>query len=756
MKDDRNVRVFISCVSDEFRSYRDQLRGDLTRHNVEVKVQEDFIDFGTVTLDMLDHYIANCHVIVHLVGDMTGSMANPESVKTICDRYADLSEKLAPLGRTLADNVALSYTQWEAWLALYHGKTLLIAAPDPAAPRGPRFSPDAVSTALQAAHLARLREKERYPRQFKSVDDLAKQIAYTSILDMLAAANRPARKPNMLPYAPLGSLFKGRETFVEELRRVLGEPVDGKAVAITGLGGVGKTRLAVEYGHRYAADYNGLFFLSAATPTQLRSHLASLVGPLLLDLPEKSERQDEVKVAAALAWLNANPGWFLILDNVDTEEVAAEAEALTAKLSGGHVLITGRLASFGAGVETFELDVLTVEDATAFLLERTKRKRAIGADDEEHARQIAKELGQLALGLEQAGAYVDSKRISFADYLKLWRETRDKALEEFDRRVMKYPKSIAVTWSASVKQLSPDSRRLLDRVAWLAPEPIPESLLEVPTDAAAGTNEARSDARKGLEGLFDYSLATPARPDSGFLAAAGGTRSFTVHRLVQEVTRRNQGDKRPEALQEALQWLDRAFDGDPYDVSTWPVLEPLASHVKTLVGFADQRTIPEPTWELMGRLSGLFYGKADYHEAEPLLRRSLAICEASLGPDHPDVATALNNLALLLRDTNRLGEVESLLRRALAIYEASFGPDHPHVATALTNLAWLLKATNRLAEAEPLLRRSLAIREASFGPDHPDVVHSLNNLALLLQATNRLGEAEPLCRRAGLISSGTI
>ena len=88
------------------------------------------------------------------------------------------------------------------------------------------------------------------------------------------------------------------------------------------------------------------------------------------------------------------------------------------------------------------------------------------------------------------------------------------------------------------------------------------------------------------------------------------------------------------------------------------------------------------------------------------------------------------------------------MRRALAIDEASYGPDHPHVATALNNLARLLQATNRLGEAEPLIRRALAIDEASYGPDHPDVARDLNNLAHLLQATNRLGEAEPLLRRA--------
>src|SRR5258707_1317282 len=83
--------------------------------------------------------------------------------------------------------------------------------------------------------------------------------------------------------------------------------------------------------------------------------------------------------------------------------------------------------------------------------------------------------------------------------------------------------------------------------------------------------------------------------------------------------------------------------------------------------------------------------------------------------------TSLNNLAGLLRATNRLAEAEPLMRRALAIDEANYGPDHPRVAIRLNNLADLLRVTIRLAEAEPLMRRALAITEANYGQDHPDL-----------------------------------
>jgi Domain of unknown function (DUF4062) len=181
------VRIFLSAVSDEFRDYRDQLRRDLTRHNVEVKIQEDFKDSGTVTLDKLDLYITNCDAVVHLVGDMTGAAAKPESTGAMLTKYPDLPDRLLPLRQPLADGLAISYTHWEAWLALYHGKRLVIAKAEGAAPRGPKYAPTDDSRAAQQAHIARLSAVEHYPGgTFTGPDNLAKQILSGAILDLLS------------------------------------------------------------------------------------------------------------------------------------------------------------------------------------------------------------------------------------------------------------------------------------------------------------------------------------------------------------------------------------------------------------------------------------------------------------------------------------------------------------------------------------------------------------------------------------------
>ena len=296
-----------------------------------------------------------------------------------------------------------------------------------------------------------------------------------------------------------------------------------------------------------------------------------------------------------------------------------------------------------------------------------------------------------------------------------------------------YPRAVAVTWQTSVAQLSEAGRALLERLAWLAPEKVPEALLDVPIPGAEAEN-----LRDAYDDLAAYTLVTRDAEGPFFL----------IHRLVQDVTRRSlAAEARPQSLVEALAWLNTAFEGNSDDVRIWPTLDPLAPHARTVIAHADAAGIAEPTGRLMNELGVLLSAKALHAEAEPLKRRALAIDEMRLGPDHPGVATKLNNLARLLHDTNRLAEAEPLMRRALAIDEKSFGPDHPRVAIRLNNLAGLLQATSRLAEAEPLMRRALAIAEKSLGPDHPEVGTKLNNLATLLQDTNRLSEAEPLIRR---------
>lgn len=169
------LQIFLSAVSAEFGSYRNILRRDLDSLDVSVKVQEDFVSSGSETLDKLDAYIRQCDAVIHLVGDMTGAMAQAPSLDVIRSRYPDFAERLPAVGPNLTPGgPPLSYTQWEAWLALYHGKELIIAEPEPGAARDAGYVLDESQRAAQMAHLAGLNGMERFTEiRFANVDRLA-------------------------------------------------------------------------------------------------------------------------------------------------------------------------------------------------------------------------------------------------------------------------------------------------------------------------------------------------------------------------------------------------------------------------------------------------------------------------------------------------------------------------------------------------------------------------------------------------------
>ena len=411
------------------------------------------------------------------------------------------------------------------------------------------------------------------------------EVLRSKLQDILARAGQIA-KPANLPFRSLGKLFKDRDAMLDELTDGLGPiPKNNTAPAIarvlTGLGGVGKTRLALEYAWQHAEKYRALLFVGADSGEALQRNLAALCARNMLDLPEQQEKEEAKQYEAVLRWLRQQAGWLLILDNVDSKPAATAVEVLLPSLAGGHALITGRLAEWSGGLALMKLDVLPPEAAIDFLLVRTDTKRRKQDADPATVRTLAQELGYLALALEQAGAYIAQRRLSFDQYLVEWQHQRDRVLAWIDERLMQYPKSVAITWQTSFDQLTKPAQQLLQRLAWLAPDPIPESLIEKPVPES----DSQADMLGSLAELESYSLAN----------RAVDSLSFSVHRLVQEVTRRNQcDDVRHIALRVTLCWIYTAFTGDPTNPGDWPVLESLLPHARTISAHADAAGISAP------------------------------------------------------------------------------------------------------------------------------------------------------------------
>ena len=556
----------------------------------------------------------------------------------------------------------------------------------------------------------------------------------------------PLEKPTQ---APLWSIpqrvrfFTGRDTVLQELRQALtdtGQAALGQSLAVSGLGGIGKTQTAIAYAHQYRDAYTFAFWIAAENETTLRASFSEIAG--ILELPEVHEPEEDRMLAAVLRAWASREGGLLVFDNVEDPDLV---KRFTPNPQTHHVVVTSRLQTLRRyGFPLLELPVLAPGDAVRFLHERTGREVEEGADEHQAAVDLAEELGYLPLALEQAAAYIDTRGMGFRSYLATYRKA---GVEWIDRlEAVDHPESVLKTWTLNLQQVeeeSPHSIQLFHILAFLAPDDVPEFLFEdvegvgQPLEGALAEHDAALDDL--LEPLRRFSLIERDREDA----------SISVHRLVQDVTRWVMPeDVQRDALRQTAVLLERSFP-DPKKLENWEVCEQLFVHGQSLELKSLQRAenFPEAAW--------LFHGTAlycqergRYQEAEPLYNRSLRIKEATLGHNHPSVAQTLNNLANLHRTQGRYEQAEPLYTRSLRISEAALGNDHPHVAQTLNNLALFYSDQGLYEEAEPLYTRSLGILESALGHDHPYVAYTLNNLAAFYSDLGRCEEAELLYTRS--------
>ena len=430
------------------------------------------------------------------------------------------------------------------------------------------------------------------------------------------------------------------------------------------------------------------------------------------------------------------------------------------------MLITSRFSDWSELADEVALDVLPLEEAVAFLQSRTGRSDAAGA------KILAEALGCLPLALDHAAAYCKRTQMQFGDYAK-----KASSLIDAAPRGAGYPRSVAATFDLAITEAvaqCPAAETLMAYLAQCAPERIPMTLVE-------GAIEDEAQRQRALAALAEVSLLKHDPFEDG-------TPAVTVHRLVQAVARaRSEANGSAQvAVGRLIARLVATYPRDGYsNPQSWPLCARLTPHLLARRG-SDDVSICCPFGsgrQLFPRSRGLLPSRAaiarctgdtrkdarprasrhgdepqqprppaqeqgDFAAARPLYERALAIREKTLGPEHPDTATSLNNLAGLLSDQGDLAAARPLYERALAIREKVLGPEHPDTATSLNNLAGLLSDQGDLAGARPLFERALAIREKALGPEHPDTATSLNNLADLLRDQGDFAGARPLYERA--------
>lgn len=615
----------------------------------------------------------------------------------------------------------------------------------------------------------------------------------------LLEASLTALTPHWHVPFPRNPLFTGRSEILEALHaRLHTDQVVAltQSYALHGLGGIGKTQIALEYAYRYALEYSAIFWIEAETGERITESLLRIAE--ILPLPERQEADQPRILAAVQRWLTTHSQWLLIWDNLEDPDLL---QRWLPPARQGMILITTRGPALGTLALGIELLPMEQEEGMLFLLHRAKVLEPVATREQMRqfavrsptdfaaAEALVTALGGLPLALDQAGAYIEETGCGLVDYVLRYEQHRAHLLSRRGTLGGHHPNSVATTFKLSMQRVEREQRAAADLLrvcAFLQAEAIPEELF------VAGA----AHLGPGLEAL----AADPAQLDQAIavlrrlsmVQRQAETHTLSMHRLVQAVLLDAMTEeKREQWTGQVTAALDAGFPEvlPATEHAAWkqcerllphallclhqeaaeesPVLASLAyktaQYLRVRGRYGEAELLFQRALHIRERILGsdhpevartlnylalLFWTQGKYAEAEPLYRRALHIREQVLGSHHSDVARTINNLALLFWTQGKYEQAEPLYQRALRIYERTLGPDHPEVARILDNLAVLYAEQGKHAEAEAFYQRALRISERSLGPEHPQVAMPLNGLANLSREQGKYAEAEQLYRRA--------
>ncbi len=564
--------------------------------------------------------------------------------------------------------------------------------------------------------------------------------------------NIPARNPG----------FTGRDDLLAEVREQLLAGDKAVVQALHGMGGVGKTQLAAEYAHRFAGTYGLAWWINAEQGGLIGDQVAAL--GLALGCVQPGAGTEAVR-AAVLAELRHRGRWLLVFDNA--EDPADVAPWLPG--GGGHVLITSRQRGWDEVAAPVEVDVLARAESVAILQTRVTELSGTDAD------KLAAELGDLPLAIAQAAGFMADTGMTADEFLVLLHTRAGQLLAQ--GAPASYPRSLAAATGMIADRLArqdPAAAELASVCAFLAPEPIPESLFTAAVSVLPGELAARAaDPLAWRQTLAHLTRQSLARIDH---------RGLQMHRLTQAILRDRLTPAQAAATRQYAEAIQAASDpGDMANPATWPRWAQLTPHVLAAdLAATDTPALRElaghTCWYLLERgdirtahdlASGLHQQWRDrlgedhphtltaahylawtllemgrHAESRDLNQDTLTRRRRILGADHPDTLFSAHNLAINLR---RLGDVQAahdLNQDTLARHRRIRGHDHPDTMSSATTLAHDLRALGDLQAAHDLNHDTLDRRRRILGQDHPDTMNSAHNLAYDLRA---LGDIQAAC-----------
>ncbi|MGW5264229.1 FxSxx-COOH system tetratricopeptide repeat protein [Microbispora sp. NPDC004025] len=608
-------------------------------------------------------------------------------------------------------------------------------------PRQPAYAlytasvrPVAPLSSATAAFLAGLPEDEAVAQLLEMVDMGAPPPART------LGARYPGAAPRIFEAPAKNKLFTGREDILRHIRDELRE--NGSAVmrplTILGSGGMGKTQIAMEYAHRFAAAYDLVWWVDCEQPQFVDASLADLVarmrGPAAAG-PALTSAEVVPAVRQALGQGEFARRWLLVFDNAD------DMEHVTRFLPGGsgHVLITSRNREWEQRSHAVQVDVFSREESVAHLLRRVGEARISMAE----AGNAAEALGDLPLAVAAAGAWLAETEISVDAYLD---QLRAQPLRAISRsRLAEYPESLSKAWDMSLQKLrdrSAAASRLFELCSVMAPR-IGLDLLKSramvellrPLDPTLAEPQDITILIRELDRLALIKNDTPAQ-------------RIHVHLMLQAVAQERMTEEEREAARLDVQGVLAAArpEKDVDDPANWPKYQMIWPHLEPVGAvYSGQEAVRTL---LIDRLRYIWL-RGDLPQAEEFGRRTAAVWEDMLAAEtDPDAAARLErqllhlrfNLGNVIRSLGRFGEARAMNESTLAEQRRVLG-NHRHTLLTAGSLAADLRALGDYAGSLDIEEETYRTWRAIHGVEEPGTLASGNNLAVSYRVNGRFREA---------------
>ncbi|MET9802686.1 FxSxx-COOH system tetratricopeptide repeat protein [Streptomyces sp. NPDC006368] len=596
----------------------------------------------------------------------------------------------------------------------------------------------------------------------------------------------PGTVPRIWNAPPRNPGFTGRSVVLERMRDQLG---GGMAVVLPqpqtlyGLGGVGKTQVALEYVHRFMADYDLVWWMSAEQTDDVIASLAELAVRLGAQGGEDMATASQEAVDLLRRGVPSNR-WLLVFDNADDPDQLKRFFP-----TGGHILVTSRNQTWSQYGDSLPVDVFLREESIEHLQRRAKGLSAQDAD------RVADAVGDLPLAVEQAAAWIAETATPVSAYLEQLEQAAARTLAL--NQPAGYPEPVAATWNVSIERLqerSPAAVRLLQLCAFFAPEPIHANLLY---------------SKEMIEALKPYDASLQEKLVLGRVIREIGrfalakvdqvSNSIQVHRLVQAVIRAQLTEEEQREARHAVHRIlagARPDDDEPIDnPETWPRFATIWPHL----GPSEARFCKEPetrrllidrvrylwkrgdwqtAWSLGGdlreawketlgdhdlqylylrfHLSNILRSQGRYVEARELDEVTLERQRDVLGASHPHTYMTTSGLAMDLGTLGEYGRAMELATEAHEGFSQIFHEAHPRTLAAANNLALNMRMVGQYARAREIDQEVFDRRTEVLGPEHPYTLSSATSLARDLREVGRYEDSVTLLSRTYDIYKNTL